>query len=128
MPRGSETVLLLEDDEAVRALVRQILEILGYTVLEARGGGEALDFTVRHPGPIHLLLADVIMPQMNGYELAQRLRRIRPELRVLFITGYSHSPLVEQILQEGDAAVLPKPFTATPLAQKVRDVLDRPRS
>jgi signal transduction histidine kinase len=125
MPRGTETILLIEDEQPVRTLVRRVLEMQGYAVLEAQTGSEAIALSARHAGPIHLLISDVIMPQMNGYELAQRLTQVRRDLRVLFITGHNHSPLVDQILREASAAVLPKPFTPGPLAFKVREALDR---
>jgi CheY-like chemotaxis protein len=124
LPRGTETVLLLEDEEAVRGLVRRILEMLGYTVLEARDGDHAQHLAVVHPGPIHLLITDVVMPRMSGCDVARALARIRPDMRVLYISGYTNSPLLQQTLAETRAAALAKPFAAGPLARKVREVLD----
>jgi signal transduction histidine kinase len=124
-PRGSETVLLVEDEPSVRGMVRAMLHRLGYTVLEAPGGEEAQKLAGQHPGPIHLLITDVVMPRLSGVEVARRLVQIRPGLRVLYISGYTEGPLLRQALAEGIADALPKPFAAGPLAHKVREVLDR---
>jgi CheY-like chemotaxis protein len=124
LPGGTETVLLLEDEVAVRGLVRHVLERQGYTVLEAQDGEHAQHLAVVHPGPIHLLLTDVVMPRMSGYEVARALTRIRPDLRVLYMSGYTNSPLLQQTLPERHAATLAKPFAAGPLARRVREVLD----
>jgi len=120
---GSETVLLVEDEESVRDLVREMLKARGYTVLEARHGAEALLVGDQHTGPIELLLTDVVMPQMGGRELARRLRRSRPDLRVLYMSGY----LGDATPPEGHEIgfqILPKPFTAEALASRMREVLD----
>ncbi len=124
-PRGSETILVLEDDDAVRGMVRRVLEMQGYTVLDAAHYEAARGQALAHAGPIHLLVTDVVMPQVTGVEAARRLRQIRPGLRVLYMSGYADSPLVEQALQEEGSAALPKPFSADPLVRKVRAVLDR---
>jgi CheY-like chemotaxis protein len=119
--QGSETILLVEDEEAVRALAAFILRRSGYTILAARNADEALGMSERHPGRIHLLLTDVIMPGLNGRELAQRLTARRPDTKVLYISGYAqaHGALIGP-----DAAYLQKPFTTRTLARRVREVLD----
>jgi PAS domain S-box-containing protein len=122
---GTETVLLVEDDDRVRSLTLQILQYLGYTVLEARDGGEALERSQEHPGDIHLVLTDVVMPGMGGGVVAEQLRRTRPSLKVLFMSGYTDD---ETILNHGVSgsrvAFLQKPFGAAALTHKVRQVLD----
>jgi CheY-like chemotaxis protein len=124
MPRGAETVLLVEDEEPVRLLTRQLLEQLGYRVLTAGLGREALQLSAQHAGPIHLLLSDVVMPHMAGRELAQRLISERPHLRVLFMSGYTDDVVAHHGVQAAGAAFLHKPFTPGVLAGKVREVLD----
>ena len=125
--RGRETVLIVEDEEAVRELAREILERNGYTVLEARHGVEGLLISDRHNGPIHLLLTDVIMPQLNGRGLAQRLTTLRPDIKVLFMSGYTTKDLVSHGMLDPGVAFLQKPFTPDSLALKVRQALDAPR-
>jgi PAS domain S-box-containing protein len=121
---GRETILLVEDEPAVRGLVHETLRLHGYTVLEARHGIEALMTGAKHQGPIHLLLTDVVMPQMSGPEVAEKIQIVRPGIKVLYMSGYPDHPVFEQgeILRE--ASFLPKPFTPNVLAKKVRDVLD----
>lgn len=123
-PRGSETVLLVEDEEGVRDLAREMLEILDYTVLEARRPEEALRISDQRPGPIHLLLTDVIMPGMSGPALAGRLLSGRPGLKVLFMSGYTDDSIVQHGLPVAGTALVQKPFTLDALARKVREVLD----
>lgn len=123
---GSETVLLVEDEEGIRSLAREVLEMYGYTVLEARHGVEALAVSAREAGPIHLLLTDVVMPQMNGPDVADRLTRTRPELRVLYMSGYADTIIHHGVSTPG-TAFLPKPFSPHALARKVREVLEAPR-
>jgi PAS domain S-box-containing protein len=121
-----ETVLLVEDARRVREVVREILEMSGYEVLEARQGAEALEISGRHPGPVHLMVTDVVMPEMSGRELAQRLARLRPDMRVLYMSGYTDDAIVRHgVLDEG-MAFIAKPFTPNALAAKVRAVLDAP--
>jgi PAS domain S-box-containing protein len=121
---GTETVLLVEDESGVRSLAREALQANGYTVLEAAGSEEALALTTRHPGGIHLLLTDVIMPGMNGKELADRLGGLRPGIKVLFFSGYTADAIAQHgILKEG-VAFLPKPFTPRELLARVRRTLD----
>jgi PAS domain S-box-containing protein len=123
-PAGSETVLLAEDEDGVRALVLAVLRRSGYSVLEARDGEEALVLAANHPGPIHLLLTDVVMPRLSGGRLARRLTHLRPETRVLFMSGFADSTLVRHEVVSGDADCLLKPFTPDDLARKVREALD----
>lgn len=124
LPRGSETILLVEDQDAVAAVIRATLHLCGYQVLEAHNGGEALTVLERHDGPVHLLLSDIVMPVMGGSELAARLREVRPETRVLFISGFSERALSAYGAQEASFAFLQKPFMPESLARRVRDVLD----
>jgi two-component system cell cycle sensor histidine kinase/response regulator CckA len=121
---GTETVLLVEDEAGVRQLARMALEHNGYTVLEAAEGKEALDLVARHPGPIDLLLTDVVMPRMTGHELAARLTASRPDVKVLFMSGYNDDALLRQRLLGEPSAFLPKPFSPAVLAGTVRRLLD----
>ncbi|HKZ05591.1 MAG TPA: ATP-binding protein [Methylomirabilota bacterium] len=125
--RGPETVLLVEDAPRVRAVVREILEMNGYRVLEAHDGQGAIELSRQHGGPIHLMVTDVVMPQMSGRELAQHLGRSRPDMRVLFMSGYTDNAIVRHGVLEAGTAFLSKPFTPDALAAKVREVLDAPR-
>ncbi len=125
-PRGTETVLLVEDEEGVRSLAREVLRASGYNVLEAPDGEAGLAVCRQHPGPVHLLLTDVIMPRMNGSELAEHLQTLRPQTRVLYLSGYTDDALGDKGVLDPDVAFLQKPFTTAALAQKVREVLDRP--
>jgi CheY-like chemotaxis protein len=122
-----ETILLVEDAERVRAVVREILEMQGYEVIEARHGAEALALEAGREGPIHLLITDVVMPEMSGRELAQRLVPLRPEMNVLYISGYTDDAIVRHGVREAGIVFLPKPFTPDALAAKVREILDTPR-
>ncbi len=124
LPQGTETVLLVEDEPGVRALVRDTLRMHGYTVLEARHGIEALLTAKQHTGPIHLLMTDVVMPQMSGREVADRLFVTRSDLRVLFMSGYTENAIVHHGVLHPGTAFLQKPFSPESLARKVRDVLD----
>jgi len=123
MPRSSGTVLLVEDQEDVRRLTEEVLKTCGYEVLTAGDGDGALVVSRCHQGPIHLMLSDIIMPGMNGGELAQRIRSERPDIKVLFMSGYAQRPDGEEVIDPG-AAWLPKPFTPRILADKVREVLE----
>jgi CheY-like chemotaxis protein len=125
-PGGSETVLLVEDEEVVRNLVREILDGNGYTVLEARNGAEALDIGRRFTAPIHLLVTDVVMPKMSGRELAERLVTIHRETRVLYMSGYTDGAIGQHGVLDPHTELLQKPFSFDALAQKVRKVLDAP--
>jgi len=121
--RGSETVLLVEDEDGVRALIRQVLHKQGYTVLEARHGGEALLHCERHKGPIELLLTDVVLEQMSGRELAERLCPMRSEMKVLYVSGYTDDAIIHHGVLNPGTAFLQKPFTTEALARKIREVL-----
>jgi PAS domain S-box-containing protein len=122
-PRGDETILLVEDEELVRKLAHTLLEGLGYTVLEAPGGEHALEIARTHPGPIHLVLTDVVMPGMGGADLASRLHAARPGLRVLYMSGYTDDAIVRHKVLEPGTSFLQKPFTPAVLARKVREAL-----
>jgi two-component system cell cycle sensor histidine kinase/response regulator CckA len=124
VPRGTETILLVEDSPGVRGTVRSILERAGYTVLEATNGKAALDFASRRH-PIHLLLTDIVMPEMGGRVLAERFAARRPETRVLYMSGYTDDAIVRHGTLQPGITYLQKPFTADGLGRKVREVLDR---
>jgi PAS domain S-box-containing protein len=124
MPRGAETVLLVEDEDAVRALGRQVLAHCGYKVLEASDGETALRTAGDHAGPIDLLVTDVVLPGAGGREVAQRVAALRPGVRTLFLSGYTDDAVVRLGIREEQVAFLPKPFTPVQLARKVREVLD----
>jgi len=124
LPQGTETLLLVEDEPEVRWLVRDMLQQLGYTILEARHGIEAQVLSIQHPGPIHLLITDVVMPQMSGREIAEQLRSEHPETKVLYMSGYTDDAVVRHGVLAAEVAFLQKPFTPEALAVKVREVLD----
>ncbi len=123
---GHETILVVEDELNLRRLARQYLEKQGYTVLEAADGSAAITISSSYPGPIHLLLTDVIMPGMNGKELAQRLTSLRPETRVLYMSGYTENVIGHNGTLDNGVTLLPKPFTLPALRSKVREVLNAP--
>jgi CheY-like chemotaxis protein len=116
--------LIVEDEPGVRALARDTLQRRGYSVLEARHGIEALVIGDQHPGTIHLLMADVVMPQMNGREVAERLLRVRPKVKVLYVSGYTENAIVHHGVLAPGTNFLQKPFTPDDLSEKVREVLD----
>ena len=122
---GTETVLIVEDDEMVRRLAARILRRQGYRVIETAGGEEALCAAADHAWPIHLLLTDVVMPGMSGRELADRLRAERPGLKVLYCTGYTEETLGRHGVFDPGTALIPKPFTPDQLARKVRETIGR---
>jgi CheY-like chemotaxis protein len=124
VPGGSETILLVEDEELVRNLERDVLEKGGYTVLEAVGPSHALEIARAHSGVIHLLLTDVVMPGMSGDVLARRLVAERPDLKVVFSSGYAADVIEHRGVLEPGTAFLPKPLTPSSIATKVREVLD----
>jgi nitrogen-specific signal transduction histidine kinase/CheY-like chemotaxis protein len=121
---GSETILLVEDDEQVRAVARSILKRKGYRVIEAQNAGEALLSCETHVGAIDLLLSDVVMPQMSGPELARRVAGVRPEIKILCMSGYTDDAVVRHGALDAGIAFIQKPFTPDTLARKVREVLD----
>jgi DNA-binding NtrC family response regulator len=121
---GSETILLVEDEEAVRNLTRRLLEAGGYTVLQASSAEQALEVEQRHSGRLDMLLTDVIMPGLSGPELASALLASRPQMRVLYVSGYPDEAMASQGILDPDASFLQKPFTPEILARKVREILD----
>jgi CheY-like chemotaxis protein len=121
--RGSETILLVEDQEEVRALTRRILGKRGYRVLVAANGGDALRLAKQHGGAVELLLTDVVMPGMSGPELSLRLGPLHPEMKVLYLSGYTDEAILHHGVLEPGVAFLQKPFTPEILARKVREVL-----
>ncbi|MFZ5889549.1 MAG: ATP-binding protein [Myxococcota bacterium] len=122
--RGRETILVAEDQAQVRAVALSILQRAGYHVLEAASPGEALLICERHPVPIHLLLTDVVMPRMNGRELAQRVQAFQRGIKVLFMSGYTDDVILQHGVLDSRACFIEKPLTPHRLLQKVRDVLD----
>ncbi len=125
LPRGTEVILLVEDEEAVRDLAARALRRQGYTVLEAANGEEALRLAEEYSGEIHLLLTDVVMPQMGGKALATRLGGIRSKTKILFTSGYTDKAIVHHSILDSDIAFIQKPFSPTTLVYKVREVLDK---
>ena len=125
-PGGSEVILLVEDEPAVLRIAERILRAGGYTLLVAEGGPEALRLAAAHPGAIDLLLTDVVMPQMSGRELAERLAELRPTMRILYMSGYTEDAILHHGVTDAGVQLLPKPFTAAALARRVRDVIDAP--
>jgi PAS domain S-box-containing protein len=123
-PRGNETILLVEDDEGVRGLLCRILQDSGYNVRAAAGGREALRLCEREAGPVHLLVTDVVMPEMGGRALAEQLLRLHPGLKVLYVSGYTDDAVIRHGVLEAEVHFLQKPFEPAALAQKVRETLD----
>jgi len=123
-PSGSTIVLLVEDVHEVRILISDYLARNGYTVLSAGNGRQAIEAARQHPGPIQLLLTDVVMPGMSGQELALRVTAERPETRVLYMSGYTDDEIVRRGLHDPSMSFIQKPFTAENLAMQVRKVLD----
>jgi two-component system cell cycle sensor histidine kinase/response regulator CckA len=124
--RGSETILLVEDEKGVRELAREYLASSGYTVIEAEDGHTALELAAMHVGPIHLLLTDVVMPGISGRELAERVGQIRPGIKIIYMSGYTDQAVVHHGILQNDAVLLQKPFTLMTLAGKLREILAVP--
>jgi len=124
MPVGTETILLVEDRDDVRNLTSKTLHELGYTVLEADGAARALELGLDRGRAIHLLLTDIVMPGMNGFDLAEHIRTYQAGIRVLFMSGFTDATRVFEKLSHSDAAFLQKPFTPHSLAVAVRNLLD----
>jgi len=124
-PRGTETILLVEDEKVVRGLTRTILMQAGYNVLDAKGGDEAIRLCSLHVGPIDLLLTDVVMPEVSGKEVADRLLELRPSIRVLYMSGYTDEAIVQHGVLDANVKFIQKPFTWVGLTRKVREVLNR---
>ena len=125
LPRGTETVLVVEDEDAVRLIVRRVLRDQGYEILEARDGNEALRVCAQKGDAIDLVLSDVIMPGMGGRELSRALAASRPGLPILFMSGYNDDGELAGSGADPGPGVLAKPFTAETLATQVREALDR---
>jgi PAS domain S-box-containing protein len=126
LPRGDETILLVEDEAAVRRIAARLLQNQGYTLLQAQNGAEAADVITSHRGTIDLLLTDVVLPGMGGRQIAEQARAQRPGIRVLFTSGYTDDLILQHRLVEHHVALLPKPFSRESIARKVREVLDAP--
>ena len=124
LPRGTETVLLVEDEPSFRALARELLEMLGYTVLESEDVSHALRIAEGHAGTIHLLITDVVMPRMNGRTLAKAVQGFRPDIKVLYMSGYTDNVIIHEGILDPGTPFLQKSFTPSKLARKVREVLD----
>ncbi|MEW6207425.1 MAG: PAS domain S-box protein [Acidobacteriota bacterium] len=124
MPRGTETILVVEDERMVRELICRMLRGCGYTVLEAATGEQALEFCHNHDRQIHLLITDVVMPQISGPALAERVKAFRPQMKRLFISGYTDNALINDAVLEGGVEFLQKPFSPLDLARKARQLMD----
>ena len=122
--RGSETILVVEDEDKLRKLIAEVLSGLGYTVLQARNGPEALAIAGKYQPPIDLLVTDVVMPQMGGRELGDRITKMRPDTKVLYMSGYPDNAIVHQGVLEQNVLFLQKPFTTNSLSRKVREILE----
>jgi two-component system, cell cycle sensor histidine kinase and response regulator CckA len=121
---GTETLLIVENESAIRNLLQMALRRSGYTVLAAESGHEALELVRNHAGAIHLLITDVMMPDMDGPELVRQLSAIRPDTRALFMSGYMDDSLADRAILSANTNFIQKPFSPTTIAQKVREILD----
>jgi two-component system, cell cycle sensor histidine kinase and response regulator CckA len=120
---GTETILLVEDEDSVRQLVRETLSARGYQVVEAGNGEDGLAAAARHNGPIDLIITDVVMPGMDGREMVKLLAQTRPETKVLFLSGYTEDSIASEGTPETGPAFLQKPFTLQNLSRKIREIL-----
>ncbi len=126
--RGNETILVVDDESEVRIMLQEQLKTFGFTVLVAEGGPEALKLSQEYPETIHLLLTDVLMPRMNGGTLAARMTSARPDIKVLYMSGFTPNMAVHHSVLDPGTAFLPKPFTPEILLRTIRVILDAPRS
>jgi CheY-like chemotaxis protein len=122
---GSETILVVEDEGAVRQMTTRVLIARGYTVLEAGNGKDGLALARSHEGTIHLLVTDVVMPEMGGLELAERLAEVRPTTAVIYMSGYAEGDKLQPGIRDSSVPFLQKPFSAESLIVRVREALDR---
>jgi CheY-like chemotaxis protein len=125
MGRGTETVLLVEDEANLRQVTQELLESEGYRVLAAEDGEKALDYTANYMGPIDVLLTDIVLPGISGREIAERISAMRPALKVLFMSGYTGALIAKQGVLDPGVALLSKPFSKNELLAQIRSVLDR---
>ena len=126
VPTGNETILLVEDEPAILRMTRMMLERKGYSVLPAGIPADAISIANAYVGKIHLLMTDVVMPEMNGRDLAEKITAIFSEIKLLFVSGYAANVITHQGVLDDGAAFMQKPFAANELAKKIRDVLDAP--
>ena len=124
LPRGNETVLLIEDERGVRSFVHGVLTRCGYTVLDAPDGLQAIALATKHTAPIDLVITDVVMPGLGGSRAADYIRQLHPESKVLFISGYTDDAILRNGVSWEDVNFLEKPFTTTSIARKVRETLN----
>jgi CheY-like chemotaxis protein len=123
--KATETILVVEDEDEIRDMVREYLERKGYTVVAANNGSDALQVAQRYKGSIHLLLTDIVMPQVGGHELAQQIKGMRPRIKILFTSGYAeHATLDDTTAGHSAAAILQKPYPLNTLASRIRQMLD----
>ncbi|MFZ0908532.1 MAG: PAS domain S-box protein [Candidatus Acidiferrales bacterium] len=128
LPRGTETVLLVEDEEGVRNLAKEYLELCGYKALVAENGQAAIDLVSKHSGPIDLIMTDIVMPGISGSDLAKKILAVRPEIRIVFMSGYTDHAMIHHGILSSDILLLQKPFTMSTLAHKLREALDTQRT
>lgn len=122
---GIETILMVEDQEELRVVSRKVLELHGYVVLEASDGQSAIEKCKSHDGPIHLMITDIVMPRMGGVKLAPRVNLMRPNMKILYVTGYPEGPYSQRNLPEGIHHFLEKPYTPGTLVKKIKEILEK---